>query len=319
MGISGIIGNQTPEREALAKQLQGYLLFFDQILAGYFKHLEKVKEVLSINGGLKRTFFTQALKNIKGFDQLVSRYNTEDDDKLTDSLYKELDNSVERRNEVLDHLISRFAETFSDYTFVMKSLYGKSTDEIVLSNKENFLKEYTSLSKDRGLGYNYTLIGESDIWNTGNISGVQKRIARLLGIKNYTQRNLSQSPVSIIETVENDKKSFTWKIKKNDGNIVLSSVNTYTTEHIATKNLNDAIYQTIQIDQEDLENALGKLDEENPEIILEKLKNCEKDFCLIGNIKIRVSQGDNYYFEIIDDSIQQNVIAVHKKQILIQP
>lgn len=313
VGISGIIGNQTPEREALAKQLQGYLLFFDQILAGYFKHLEKVKEVLSINGGLKRTFFTQALKNIKGFDQLVSRYNTEDDDKLTDSLYKELDNSVERRNEVLDHLISRFAETFSDYTFVMKSLYGKSTDEIVLSNKENFLKEYTSLSKDRGLGYNYTLIGESDIWNTGNISGVQKRIARLLGIKNYTQRNLSQSPVSIIETVENDKKSFTWKIKKNDGNIVLSSVNTYTTEHIATKNLNDAIYQTIQIDQEDLENALGKLDEENPEIILEKLKNCEKDFCLIGNIKIRVSQGDNYYFEIIDDSIQQNVIAVHKK------
>ncbi|WP_241285368.1 hypothetical protein [Chryseobacterium arthrosphaerae] len=313
VGISGIIGNQSPEREALAKQLQGYLLFFDQILAGYFKHLEKVKEVLSINGGLKRTFFTQALKNIKGFDQLVSRYDTEDDDKLTDSLYKELDNSVERRNEVLDHLISRFAETFSDYTFVMKSLYGKSTDEIVLSNKENFLKEYTSLSKDRGLGYNYTLIGESDIWNTGNISGVQKRIARLLGIKNYTQRNLSQSPVSIIEAVENGKKSFTWKIKDKDGSIVLSSVNTYTTEHIATKNLNDAMYQTIQIDQEDLEKALDKLDKEKPEDILNKLKDCEKDFCLIGNIKIKVSQGGNYYFEIIDDTAQQNVIAVHKK------
>ncbi|MGG7437204.1 hypothetical protein ACQ7CU_03905 [Chryseobacterium arthrosphaerae] len=313
VGISGIIGNQSPEREALAKQLQGYLLFFDQILAGYFKHLEKVKEVLSINGGLKRTFFTQALKNIKGFDQLVSRYDTEDDDKLTDSLYKELDNSVERRNEVLDHLISRFAETFSDYTFVMKSLYGKSTDEIVLSNKENFLKEYTSLSKDRGLGYNYTLIGESDIWNTGNISGVQKRIARLLGIKNYTQRNLSQSPVSIIEAIENGKKSFTWKIKDKDGSIVLSSVNTYTTEHIATKNLNDAMYQTIQIDQEDLEKALDKLDKEKPEDILNKLKDCEKDFCLIGNIKIKVSQGGNYYFEIIDDTAQQNVIAVHKK------
>ncbi|MGG7550884.1 hypothetical protein ACQ7CX_09730 [Chryseobacterium arthrosphaerae] len=313
VGISGIIGNQSPEREALAKQLQGYLLFFDQILAGYFKHLEKVKEVLSINGGLKRTFFTQALKNIKGFDQLVSRYDTEDDDKLTDSLYKELDNSVERRNEVLDHLISRFAETFSDYTFVMKSLYGKSTDEIVLSNKENFLKEYTSLSKDRGLGYNYTLIGESDIWNTGNISGVQKRIARLLGIKNYTQRNLSQSPVSIIEAVENGKKSFTWKIKDKDGSIVLSSVNTYTTEHIATKNLNDAMYQTIQIDQEDLEKALDKLDKEKPEDIMNKLKDCEKDFCLIGNIKIKVSQGGNYYFEIIDDTAQQNVIAVHKK------
>jgi len=299
VGESGIIGNQSPEREALAKQMKGYLLFFDQILAGYFKHLEKVKEVLSINGKLKRTFFTQTLKNIKGFDELVSEYDTESDDQLTDSLYEELDNSVERRNEVLDHLISRFAETFSDYTFLMKSLYGKSTDEIVLSNKENFLKEYSSLSKDRGLGYNYTLIGDLDIWNTSNISGVQKRIARLLGIKNYNQRNLSQSPVSIIETIDNaGKKTYTWKIKDAGNNIVLSSVNSYTTEHIAIKNLNDAIYQTIQIDEEDLENALKVPIEHNR---------------LIGNIIIRFSQGGNYYFEIVDDPVKQNVIATHKK------
>lgn len=294
--------------------MKGYLLFFDQILAGYFKHLEKVKEVLSINGKLKRTFFTQALKNIKGFDELVSDYDTESDDQLTDSLYEELDNSVERRNEVLNHLISRFAETFSDYTFLMKSLYGKSTDEIVLNNKENFLKEYSSLSKDRGLGYNYTLIGDSDLWNTSNISGVQKRIARLLGIKDYTQRNLSQTPVSIIETTDNaGKNTYTWKIKDAGSNIILSSVNSYTTEHIAIKNLNDAIYQTIQIDEEDLQNALDILDEKHPEVTLEKLKACEKGYCFIGNIKIRVSLGGNYYFEIVDDTDKQNVIAVHKK------
>jgi len=314
VGISGIIGNQTPEREALAKQLKAYLLFFDQILAGYFKHLEKVKEVLSINGGLKRTFFTQALKNIKGFDELVPNYPTENDDELTDSLYQELDNSVERRNEVLDHLISRFAETFSDYTFLMKSLYGKSTDEIVLNNKEKFLNEYKSLSKDRGLGYNYTLFAESDLWNTDNISGVQKRIARLLGIKNYTQRNLSQSPVSIIKTENSEgKASYTWKIKDADNNIILSSVNAYQIEYAATKNLNEAVYQAIQIDQEDLENALKKLDEEDLDNTIEKLKNCQNDYCFIGNIKIRISLGGNYYFEVIDDAGQQNVIATHKK------
>ncbi|KPH15028.1 hypothetical protein [Chryseobacterium sp. ERMR1:04] len=309
VGISGIIGNQTPEREALAKQLKGYLLFFDQILASYFKHLEKVKEVLSVNGDLKRTFFTQTLKNIKGFDELVSNYATDKDDQLTDpddlltdALYEELDNSVERRNEVLDHLISRFAETFSDYTFLMKSLYGKSTDEIVLSNKETFLKEYTSLSKDRGLGYNYTLFSNSDLWNTNNVSGVQKRIARLLGIKDYTHRNVSQSPVSIIKTINsNDKPSYTWKIKDTSSNIILSSVNTYEIEYAATKNLNEAIYQTIQIDQEDLENALKELEKG-------QLKND-----LIGNIKIRVSAGGNYYFDIVDDPIKQNVMATHKR------
>jgi hypothetical protein len=299
VGVSGIIGNQTPEREALAKQLKGYLLFFDQILAGYFKHLEKVKEVLSVSGGLKRTFFTQALKNIKGFDELVSNYSAESDDELTDSLYEELDNSVERRNEVLDHLLSRFAETFSDYTFLMKSLYGKSTDEIVLSNKESFLNEYKSLSKDRGLGYNYTLFADSDLWNTNNISGVQKRIARLLGIKNYTQRNLSQSPVSIIKAQDSEgKASYTWKIKDGDSNIILSSVNTYKIEYAATRNLNEAVYQTIQIDQEDLENALEQELSANQ---------------LIGNILIRFSLGGNYYFEIVDDTEQQNIIATHKK------
>ncbi|UKB82415.1 hypothetical protein LF887_15530 [Chryseobacterium sp. MEBOG06] len=314
VGMSGIIGNVTPEREALAKQLKGYLLFFDQILAGYFKHLEKVKEVLSVNGHLKRTFFTQALKNIKGFDELVSRYDTESDDNLTDSLYEELDNSVERRNEVLDHLISRFAETFSDYTFLMKSLYGKSTDEIVLRNKENFLKEYTSLSKDRGMGYNYTLFSDSDLWNTRNISGAQKRIARLLGIKDYTQRNLSQSPVSIIKTKDSDDKDiYSWKIKDGIGNIMLSSVNTYKIEYAATKNLNEAVYQTIQIDEEDLENALKKLDEKKPQDTLKMLKECNENFCFIGNIKIRVSLGGNLYFEIVDDTDQQNVIATHKK------
>jgi hypothetical protein len=314
VGISGIIGNKNPEREALAKQLKGYLLFFDQILAGYFKHLEKVKEVLSVNGNLTRTYFTQALKNIKGFDELVSDYDTISDDQLTDSLYEELDNSVERRNEVLDHLISRFAETFSDYTFLMKSLYGNSADEIVLSNKESFLNEYKSLSKDRGLGYNYTLFSDSDIWNTNNISGAQKRIARLLGLKDYTQRSLSQSPVSIIETKDSAGKStYTWKIKDKDGNIVLSSVNTYKIEYAATKNLNQAIYQTIQIDQEDLENALDRFNEENLENTLDELRKCEKNFCLIGNIKIRVSLNDNFYLEIVDDPVKQNVIATHKK------
>lgn len=301
VGSSGIIGNQNPEREALAKQMKAYLLFFDQILAGYFKHLEKVKEILSVNGDLKRTYFTQALKNIKGFDELVSDYPTGNDDDLTDALYEELDNSVERRNEILDHLISRFAETFSDYTFLMKSLYGNSADEIVLANKQKFLNEYSSLSKDRGLGYNYTLFSDSDIWNTTNISGAQKRIARLLGIKDYTQRNLSRSPVLITKTVNGDQETFTWKIKDAAGNIILSSIKSYEIEYAATKNLNEAIYQIIQIDEEDLENAL------------DELGTCEDNTCMIGNMKIRFSGGGNYYFDVVDDTPEKNVIATHKR------
>ena len=299
VGMSGIIGDPDVERQALAKQMQGYLLFFDKVLASYFKHLEKVKDILSVNGKLKKTYFTQALKNIKGFEELVNNYEANDDDKLTDSLYEELDNSVERRNEVLDHLISRFAETFSDYTFLMKSLYGTSADEIVLSNKESFLGEYKTLSAARGQGYNYGLTADTDIWDTKNISGVQKRIARLLGIKNYDQRDLSNSPVRITKKTEtNGDISYQWKIKDLGNSTILCSVVKYQIEYAAAKALNEAVYQTIQIDQEDLKNKL------------------EADFNggeLIGNILVRKSAMNNFYLEIIDDSGSNNVIAAHKK------
>lgn len=111
---------------------------------------------------------------------MVSDYPTGNDDALTDALYEELDNSVERRNEILDHLISRFAETFSDYTFLMKSLYGNSADEIVLNNKQNFLSEYASISKDRGLGYNYTLL-QIRISGTPTIFPVPKKDRPFIG------------------------------------------------------------------------------------------------------------------------------------------
>ena len=279
--------------------MKGYLLFFDQILAGYFKHLETVKDVLSVNGDLKRTYFTQALKNIKGFDELVNEYPTTNDDELTDILYEELDNSVERRNQVLDHLLSRFAETFSDYAFLMKSLYGNSTDEIVLSNKKQFLNEYKSLSKDRGIGYNYTLQGDSDIWNTDNISGVQKRIARLLGIKNYTRRNLSKSPIVINKVSDGNKFKYNWKVKNTSDNIILSSVQSFNIEYAAIRNLNEAIYQIIQIDEEDLKNTL------------ENLSGCENNTCLVGNMNIRISGSGNYYFEVLDE--EKNKIATHRQ------
>ncbi|MEP0266723.1 hypothetical protein [Dokdonia sp.] len=303
IGESGIISKSTPERQALAKQLKGYLLFFDKMLASYFQHLGKVKELLSINGTLKRTYFTQAIKGIKGFDELVDdNYEMSNDDILTDTLYKELDNSVERRNQILDHLISRFSEQFNEYTFLMKTLYGISADEIILNNKEDFLKEYKDISAERGLGYNYHKQPASELWDTTNISGAQKRIARLLGVKNYDRRYLSDSPV-IINSAVNDEGDtiYTWKIKNANGNIALSSVNTKVLEYAALQEMYEAVFHSIQIDEEDLDTAFeGTL--------------AHGDF--VGNLKICVSAADRYYFKVVKretvDSLDPGeVIAVH--------
>ncbi|NQY28518.1 MAG: hypothetical protein HRT69_03495 [Flavobacteriaceae bacterium] len=299
VGENGIISNPTPERQALAKQLKGYLLFFDKMLASYFKHLDKVKDVLSVNGTLTRTYFTQALKGINEFDELVNNYEKADDDKLTDALYKEIDNNVERRNEVLDHLIARFSEQFNEYTFLMKTLYGDAADEVVLNNKEAFLKDYKTTSTERGLGYNFTATDEN-LWDTTNISGAQKRIARLLGIKNSDRRNLSCSSVHIKAITVADKTEYEWEVKDVSGNVLFSSIKTHKQAYFASKELYETVYQSVQIDEEAVDRIFAK-----PII----------NGGFIGNIKFNKPSANKYYLEVVSDTPERTVIAKQEEKV----
>ena len=61
IGRNGLPQRVGPVRLAQAKQLKGYLLFFDQIFATYFAHLGKVKDLLSVSQKSGPTYFTQAV------------------------------------------------------------------------------------------------------------------------------------------------------------------------------------------------------------------------------------------------------------------
>ena len=81
---------------------------------------------------------------------------------------------------------------FSQYSFLMKTLYGNYADEAVLNAKQVFLSEYGELyesdgtlknkgiSNWRGSAFNYFKQKPEDLWETENVAGAQKRIARLL-------------------------------------------------------------------------------------------------------------------------------------------
>lgn len=190
-GISpfGLPPNASTKRKSQALQLKGYLTFFDQILVSYFAHLAKVKDLLSINTGIVPTYFTQAIKDIKDFDKIVNDYPIDNDASLTKKLLDSLDQNIERRNKILDHLLARFAENFSEYTFLMRDLFGKVSDEMVLYSKEQFLKDYVEISVTRGRAFD--ILG--DTWNSTNVSGSEKRIARLSGVSDFKRRNLSEA------------------------------------------------------------------------------------------------------------------------------
>jgi hypothetical protein len=74
----------------------------------------------------------------------------------------------------------------------MKQLYGSFAETAIVQSKELFLSEYgeivengTTVNKGisnwRGSAFNYFKQPESELWDTTNVSGVQKRIARLTG------------------------------------------------------------------------------------------------------------------------------------------
>lgn len=80
-----------------------------------------------------------------------------------------------RRQGFLDHLLSRFAEQFTDFAILS---YGENQ----LPAKENFLGNYSQLSADRGTGYDYSQVKD--------ISGFENRFLALAGITDNTQRTL---------------------------------------------------------------------------------------------------------------------------------
>lgn len=92
-----------------------------------------------------------------------------------------------RRQAFLNHLLSRFAEQFTD--FALLSFGFQNPQQLPLSEieqKEKFLTHYDSLSSNRGRAYNYL---EHD-WNTQNISGFEKKIMAISGMDDTDRRSL---------------------------------------------------------------------------------------------------------------------------------
>lgn len=298
----GLPGKSTVSHKAKVKQLQGYLLFFDQVLASYFMHLGKVKDLLSVNTVLRQTYFTQAISDVKGFDELIKNYPKADPEELTKKLLGDLDKNIERKNRLLDHMIARFAETFSNFTFLMQELYGNYASEAILKSKESFLSDYHTTSSERGAAFNYYKQPASALWNTSNVSGVQKRIARLSGMKNYSRRNLSNSFVQIYKlTNSNGDEVFRWRIRNNKNQIILSATENYLTQSLAEDELYLATVRLIETTVEEIENAFLKP---------------IKDGTLIGNLLVQKSVSKKFSFDVINPDIEdlsssKRIIARH--------
>ncbi|MCH8959844.1 MAG: hypothetical protein IH820_00580 [Bacteroidetes bacterium] len=189
IGTIGLPASASDQRQAQARQLKAYLLFFDQLLANYFAQLAHAKDLFSFRYEETRTYFSQVLSTVPGAEAIIQGEWEEEGawDKHADRLQEMIDETAPpaRRQRFLNHLLARFCEQFTDYSLLT---YAKMAPGKLVADTCAFLRDYPDIGAGRGRAFNYT----EPAWDTDNVSGLVKRISRLLGIKNVTRRNLAE-------------------------------------------------------------------------------------------------------------------------------
>lgn len=182
MGINTLPASASKLRKAERMQLKAYLTFFDQILSDYLAQLDRFLDLLSVNvddPSSSDTYFHGRLTDgdIEDVSQVLFGYPEYQipSESLTDNLI--------RKNAVLDHLLSRFAESFAEYAS-LEFIRSNSSDYRVIretvEDKKRFLADYPRISALRSCGLDWT----------GNtmVTGVERRIMRRLGIDKPDER-----------------------------------------------------------------------------------------------------------------------------------
>ncbi|GAB3020482.1 hypothetical protein GCM10027284_44800 [Cyclobacterium sediminis] len=247
-------------RQEKANQLKAYLTFFDQILVSYFKHLGQVKNLLSVFDTQERTYFTASIVDIGDHQTFLGEFY--DSGNLYGDLMAPFDERNKRSQQLKDHLLARFGEKFSDYAFLMKKIYGSGVDEQVLETKSYFLKEYGNISAERATAMNYFRQSPKNLWNSSNVSGFEKRVALLVGIKNYFRKNLSKSFVEIFPTSNSEGEAgFKWRIYDLNNNILLSSNKFYYGRTAAHKDIYLVIQQVKAVSLEMINTVLDQFED----------------------------------------------------------
>jgi uncharacterized protein len=255
IGEAGLGERASDERRAQALQLQGWLLFFDQLMADQLALLAQARHRLSVapadlddvvrrfrEGSAERhVLAAQLVDSVIGHERLYPAGATA---ALLADLVETPDEANARQQRLLDHLLARVAEDFADYAAAMASAFGHDDDRVI-ADKCAFLAQVAALVHDRAGGFLQRPPTAAGFWNTPNVSGLERRIARLLGIVNADRRNLGVvSYDTYAEVDDTPGDEFRFRVRHAVTNqIVLSSSTNYLTPEAARAEMILAIEQ----------------------------------------------------------------------------
>lgn len=262
VGREGISTTETPLRQAQAKQMKGFLLFFDQILTNYLAHLAQVRDVLAIEPSNEKEALYQTLYDVPNIQPLLTAYDEKSDWKTfvenTDNEYvKSLDKLTNgsditqklRQNQLIDHLLARFGEQFSDHALSLFQI-ERPLDETApetdvtdwVADKRLLLSKIPQLGSERGRGVNYWVEPQENnghFLNSDNEAGFKSRVLAQLGVDNWQRRVITCSPKFVIDIkieMVNKTKRYRFGIKKDENDLVFWLLSTALYSHESAAN-----------------------------------------------------------------------------------
>jgi hypothetical protein len=180
IGEMGLPESATEERKARAKQLKGYLMMFDQLLVNEFAQLSHVRDLFSFTDSGTRTYFSQIvdddslhLEDIRATDLGTHQANV-------DTITEDSAAALTRKNRFLNHLLARFSEQFTNYSFVLPQALPTALEPApvrLVRDKQAFLRRYPRMSSARGTAIDYLVPLGPD-----NLSGLEERVSLRLGL-----------------------------------------------------------------------------------------------------------------------------------------
>ena len=206
IGPAGLPAHASPLRRAQAKQLQAYLMVFEQFLANAYAQLAHAGDLFSLDPALAQTYFAGKLG-----PALIVAYNQVVAPGLTDPVLAAMLETPEefhaRRNRLLDHLLARFGESFGDYALLLTNLRGEQEgQERLIADKISFLNAYPAISSGRARAFNYAQLPCAP----GNKPGIARRISLLLGYPDLAFSWTLAAPATVTAYALEDQDGRAW-------------------------------------------------------------------------------------------------------------
>ncbi|HVU55775.1 MAG TPA: hypothetical protein VHD83_12015 [Puia sp.] len=184
-------------------QLKAYLALFEQLMANYTIQLGKLKDIFSINPAIKTTYPWQPLYDVPGMAAVLNAFldggyadwttfvNDAGNAYAVDAGTTDPD-FISRRQLFLNHLLARAGHSPDDLS-IWRYKSETDTESKIITQKCHFLADFPQLSAQRDKAYCYRKLTGIDVWDTDNVSGLEKRLAHFMDIQDFKRQNLSDS------------------------------------------------------------------------------------------------------------------------------